>query len=127
MGWTEATRRQYCRAGQRNANALTDREWALIEPFMPGAKATGRPRTTVLQTVVDALLYIAWRAASGGHCRTASRRFRRFNAISMPGETMGCGGPSTSTWWQQHASPSVARRARAIGRCAVTAREVNME
>ncbi|TIP75785.1 MAG: IS5 family transposase [Mesorhizobium sp.] len=39
---------------------MTDREWALIEPFMPGAKATGRPRTTELRAVVDALLYIAW-------------------------------------------------------------------
>ncbi|MDX8514648.1 IS5 family transposase [Mesorhizobium captivum] len=60
MGWTETTRRQYCRAGQRDANAMTDREWALIEPFMPGAKALGRPRTTELRAVVDALLYIAW-------------------------------------------------------------------
>ncbi len=59
MGWMEATRRQYCRAGQRDANALTDGEWALIEPFMPGTRATGRPRTTELRAVVDALLYIA--------------------------------------------------------------------
>ncbi|MER8608944.1 transposase [Mesorhizobium sp. M1233] len=60
MGWTETTRRRYCRAGQRDANALTDREWALIEPFLQGTKATGRPRTTELRAVVDALLYIAW-------------------------------------------------------------------
>lgn len=60
MSWTEATRRQYCRAGQVGANALTDEEWALIEPFMPAAKETGRPRTTELRSVVDALLYIAW-------------------------------------------------------------------
>jgi len=60
MSWTEATRRQYCRAGQVGANALTDEEWALIKPFMPAAKETGRPRTTELRAVVDALLYIAW-------------------------------------------------------------------
>ncbi|WP_342242267.1 IS5 family transposase [Inquilinus sp. OTU3971] len=60
MGWTEATRGQYCRAGRRDANALTDKEWELIEPFLPRAKATGRPRTTDLRAVVDALLYIAW-------------------------------------------------------------------
>lgn len=48
MGWAETTRRQYCRAGRRDANALTDEEWAPIEPFMPVAKATGRPRTTEL-------------------------------------------------------------------------------
>ncbi|MER8428703.1 IS5 family transposase [Mesorhizobium sp. M1403] len=60
MGWTETTRRRYCRAGQRDANALTDREWALLEPFSPGTKTTGRPRTTELRAVVHALLYIAW-------------------------------------------------------------------
>ena len=114
MGWTETTPRRYCRAGQRDANALTDREWALIEPFLPGTKTTGRPRTTELRAVVDALLYIAWtgcqwRAFAG----PGSRRFRRFNAISMPGGTTGCGRPSTSTWWLRHAWRLVARRARA--------------
>jgi hypothetical protein len=59
MGWTKATRRQYCRAGPRGANALTDGEWALIAPFMPNTKTTGRSRTTELRAVVDALLYIA--------------------------------------------------------------------
>lgn len=60
MSWTKAARRRYCRAGQRGANAMTDTEWALIEPFMPKEKKTGRPRTTELREVVDALLYIAW-------------------------------------------------------------------
>jgi transposase len=72
MGWTDATRRQYCRAGQRNANALTDREWALIEPFLPGEKPTGRPRTSELRSVVDALLYIAW---TGCQWRAVPDRF----------------------------------------------------
>jgi transposase len=39
---------------------MTDEEWALIEPFMPDTKMTGRPRTTELRAVVDAVLYIAW-------------------------------------------------------------------
>jgi len=72
MSWTEATRRQYCRAGQRGANALTDGEWALIEPFMPKMKKTGRPRTTELRAVVDALLYIAW---TGCQWRALPERF----------------------------------------------------
>jgi transposase len=72
MGWTKATRRQYCRAGHRGANALTDGEWALIAPFMPNRKATGRPRTTELRAVVDALLYIAW---TGCQWRALPERF----------------------------------------------------
>jgi transposase len=41
------------------ASDTTDAEWALIAPFMPTRKRTGRPRTTELRDVVDALLYMA--------------------------------------------------------------------
>ena len=59
MPWTEFTRRDYRREGLRYASDSTDREWALIAPFMPPPKRTGRPRTTNLRDVVDALLYMA--------------------------------------------------------------------
>jgi transposase len=38
---------------------MTDEAWALIAPFMPARKRTGRPRTTALRDVVDAILYMA--------------------------------------------------------------------
>jgi transposase len=38
---------------------MTDEEWALIVPFMPARKRTGRPRTTELRDVMDAILYMA--------------------------------------------------------------------
>jgi len=46
--------------------ALTDDQWSIIQPLLPQAKSGGRPRTTDLRQVVDALLYIlvggiAWR------------------------------------------------------------------
>ena len=56
--WTENTRAKYERHGGRYASDLTDREWALIEPFMPARKKIGRPRTTDLRDVMDAILYI---------------------------------------------------------------------
>lgn len=56
--WTEITRPKYERDGQRYASDLTDAEWALIAPFMPPAKALGRPRTTLLREVVNAILYL---------------------------------------------------------------------
>ncbi len=59
MPWTETTRREYERRGRRYASDMTDAEWALIAPFMPGRKRTGRPRTTALRDVCDALLYMA--------------------------------------------------------------------
>ena len=56
--WTEITRPKYQRHGGRYASDLTDREWALVEPFMPARRKIGRPRTTALRDVVDAILYI---------------------------------------------------------------------
>ena len=38
---------------------MTDREWALLAPFMPTRKTNGRPRTTALRDVMDAILYMA--------------------------------------------------------------------
>ena len=59
MAWTELTRRQHARVGDKYASDLTDPEWALIAPFMPAPKSTGRPRTTSLRDVFDAILYMA--------------------------------------------------------------------
>jgi transposase len=59
MAWTEFTRRQYERGCVRYASDLTDAEWALIEGHMPPRKKTGRPRTTSLRDVFDAILYLA--------------------------------------------------------------------
>ena len=59
MAWTELTRRQHARVGDKHASDLTDGEWMLIELLMPRLKATGRPRTTRLRDVFDAIPYIA--------------------------------------------------------------------
>ncbi len=59
MAWSEITRRHYARRTGRYASDMTDREWALVEPFLPGHRRLGRPRSTNLREVVNALLYIA--------------------------------------------------------------------
>lgn len=59
MPWTEAARREYRRACPRYASDLTDREWALVAPFMPPPRRLGRPRTTDLREVMNAILYMA--------------------------------------------------------------------
>jgi transposase len=56
--WTEITRPKYDRTGLRYASDLTDAEWRVIEPHMPAPKALGRPRTTDLREVVNAILYV---------------------------------------------------------------------
>ncbi|MTJ94355.1 MAG: transposase [Desulfovibrio sp.] len=72
MGWTAAARRQYGVRVSTDANSLTDREWAMIAPFMPALKRRGRPRKTDLRLVVDAILYIAW---TGCQWRALDQRF----------------------------------------------------
>lgn len=67
MAWTETTRLQYRRDGLRYASDMTDAEWGVIGPLLPGPSPLGRPRTTDLREIVNAILYLAtggvqWRA-----------------------------------------------------------------
>lgn len=58
--WTEITRPKYRRDGLGYASDMTDDEWAVIAPLMPAPhKGRGRPRTTKLRAVVNAIFYIA--------------------------------------------------------------------
>ena len=72
MPWTETTRPQYERRCPRYASDLTDEEWALLEPMMPGSNRIGRPRKTELREIVNALLYMA---SSGGAWRLLPKDF----------------------------------------------------
>jgi len=58
MAWTAATRGDYVRPSGSYASDVTDREWALIAPLLPAARPGGRPRTTCLRRVVDAIFYL---------------------------------------------------------------------
>src|SRR5262249_20909463 len=71
MPWIEITRLQYRRDGLRVASDTTDAEWALLQPLMPSPAGIGRPRTTDLRAVVNAILYTLasgcqWRALRRG-------------------------------------------------------------
>lgn len=55
MAWTAATRGDYVRPSASNASDVTEREWALIAPLLPAAREGGRPRSTCLQRVVNAI------------------------------------------------------------------------
>ena len=59
MPWNDTARDQHNRDHLRYPSDLTDREWALIAPMLPAAKPGGRPRSTNLRDVVDAIQYIA--------------------------------------------------------------------
>jgi transposase len=78
MPWTEITRPQYRRAGLRYASDMTDAEWALILPHLPSARRLGRPRTTDLRAVVDALLYLI---TSGCQWRLLPKEFPPYSTV----------------------------------------------
>ena len=59
MPWDDIARSDHARRSSRYASDLTDREWALIAPFLPSPRPIGRPRTTDLREVVNAILYLA--------------------------------------------------------------------
>jgi putative transposase len=42
---------------QRYPTDLTDTEWTILAPLIPAAKLGGRPRTTDMREVVNAILY----------------------------------------------------------------------
>ena len=70
MAWTSATRGDYVCPSGSHASDVTDREWALIGPLLPAAREGGRPRTTCLRRVVNAVFYLLqagcqWRMLPG--------------------------------------------------------------
>lgn len=72
MPWTETTRREHDRSRLRYASSTTDREWALVAPFLEGRHPVGRPRTTSMRVIWDAIQYMA---ATGCQWRMLPRDF----------------------------------------------------
>ena len=71
MPWTQATRAQYRPASLGEASELYDTQWAQLAPLLPPPAPRGRPRTTDLRRVVEALLYVLgtgcqWRSLPRG-------------------------------------------------------------
>jgi transposase len=76
--WTETTQPQYRRDGLRYASDVTDTEWGLIASFVPAANKLGRPRTTAMREVVNALLYLL---TTGCQWRLLPKEFPPFSTV----------------------------------------------
>ena len=59
MAWTELTRAQHNRKTERYPSDLTQAEWAVVQPFLPGPNRLGRPRRVDLRRIWNAIQYIA--------------------------------------------------------------------
>lgn len=70
MTWTDIARAEHDRDRLRFPSDLTDREWAVVAPMIPAPRRGGRPRTTDMRDVFEAILFIAssgcpWRMLPG--------------------------------------------------------------
>jgi transposase len=107
MAWTAATRGDYVRASGTYASDVTDREWALIAPHLPAARTGGRPRSTCLRRVVNAVFYLL---QTGGQWRMLPRDF-------PPRSTSRSSRPSGNA--SKRKPPRDRRNARTLARRAV--------
>jgi putative transposase len=72
MAWTDITRAQHKRDELRYPSDLRDEEWTIIAPMLPPPRRGGRPRTTDLREVVNAIFYVA---SGGGAWRMLPKDF----------------------------------------------------
>ncbi len=86
MPWDDTARVDHGRDSARYPGDLTDREWALIAPLLPGAKRGGRPRSTDLRAVVDAIIYVA---SSGCQWRMPPKDFPPISTVVV-----------SRRWWE---------------------------
>lgn len=59
MAWTEFTRAQHRRKTKRYGSDLTDAEWRIVQPLLPGRNRLGRPRKVKVRRVWNAIQYLA--------------------------------------------------------------------
>jgi transposase len=78
MPWTDITRRDYARKAARYASDLSEGEWTLIAPLLPGPKPVGRPRVANLREVVNAILYMV---STGCQWRMLPKDFPPFTTV----------------------------------------------
>jgi len=81
MAWPTIARRKHNRDALRFPSDLISRAWALIEVLIPPGHGGGRPWTTDMRSVVEAIPTLRRAVASGACCRVTSRRARRCPAI----------------------------------------------
>ena len=78
MAWTEATQANYRRVHDHRQNDVSDGEWALIAPLIPAQGRMGRPRSTDLRRVFDAIQYML---ASGCQWRLIPPCYPPFSTV----------------------------------------------
>ena len=58
MPWNDIARAEHNRDHLRYPTDLSDEEWAILAPFIRPARSGGRPRTTNMREVMNAIFYV---------------------------------------------------------------------
>ena len=56
--WTPTTRKKHNRKANRYQTDVTDKEWRVIEPYLPAANSTGRPRAWPMREIINGIFYV---------------------------------------------------------------------
>jgi len=56
--WTPTSRKQHIRNTSRYQTDVTDQEWRVIEPHLPVASSTGRPRGWPMREIINGIFYV---------------------------------------------------------------------
>jgi putative transposase len=81
--------------GKLYGTDLSDAAWAIIEPLLPAAKPGGRPRTTDLRSVLDAIFYLL---RTGCQWRLLPREYPPWSTVHHYFRTW----KRTGTWVRLH-------------------------
>jgi putative transposase len=80
---------------QRYPTDLTDTEWTIFAPLIPAAKSGGRPRTTDMREVVNAIFYVL---RGGCQWRLLPKEFPPHQTVYHYFRTWRCAG----VWERMH-------------------------
>jgi putative transposase len=81
--------------GQRYPTDLTEAEWTILAPLIPAAKPGGRPRTTDMREVVNAVFYVL---RGGCQWRLLPTEFPPYQTVYHYFRTWCCAG----VWERMH-------------------------
>src|SRR3954462_3236609 len=97
--WTAETRALVGHFGA--GQALSDEQYALLEPLIPPAKPGGRPRTTHMRRLLGGRFHLVRTGRQWRHLAPppAFPPWRRSTATCARSRTRACGRASATTWW----------------------------
>ena len=101
--WTAATRAQHCRKTSRYRTNLTDEEWRVIEPQLPAANSTERPRTWPMREIINGIFLLC--EAGGLSVASAAEQF----AAVEHGLPLVCDVPRRRSLREDQPRPGYAR------------------